>query len=329
MTVTANNIAAAGVATATDGLVQKVCMLNNLKLSQVTFGLWRLADVPKHDQTPQSILARIKHCVNLGITSFDAADIYGGGDGHVCEKLFGAALALAEPELRDQIQIISKTGIVCLEAHGMKTTKHYNLTADYILGHVEDSLKALHTDYLDLLLIHRPSPLMNADEVSSAFIKLFDSGKVRHFGVSNFTVSQFDLLQSRLPFPLVTNQIEMHPLRMEPMHDGTLDHHQRHRVSPMIWSPLAGGLLVNTNTADSRVIRVQKKMAEVAKEIGGGFTLDQICYAWLLTHPSKPIVVIGTNSPERIVAAARAASIKLSLEQWFSIWEASAGREVP
>ncbi|KAJ3328100.1 hypothetical protein HDU76_010589 [Blyttiomyces sp. JEL0837] len=286
-------------------------------LSAIAFGMWRLADGPKETQTPSAVLARIHKCLNLGITTFDAADIYGGGEGHVCEKLFGDALAL-EPSLRSKMQIVSKTDIACL---GVKV-KHYNLSVDYIVSQVKGSLAALKTDFLDVLLIHRPSPMMDADEVAKAFIQLRDSGLVRHFGVSNFTSSQFDLLASRLPFPLVTNQIELHPLGLEPLHDGTLDHLQQHRVTPMAWSPLGGGRLVNPAAAQSdvAVARVQTKLAELAKDI---------CYAWILNQPTHPVVVIGTNSIDRIETAAKACEIKLSLEQWFSIWEASAGREVP
>ncbi|KAJ3173971.1 hypothetical protein HK101_010975 [Irineochytrium annulatum] len=298
----------------------------DLQLSQLAYGIWRLADGPADSRTPQAINARIRRCLELGITTFDAADIYGGGEGHVCEKLFGDALALS-PELRGKMQIVSKCGIACL---GVKV-KHYNFSREYILRQAKNSIAALQCKFLDVLLIHRPSPLMDPDVVATAFVELKEAGLVKHFGVSNFTSSQMALLQSRLPFALVTNQIEFHPLRLEPLHDGTLDDLLRQKIRPMAWSPLAGGRLFSTSAAaaDPAVARVQTKLAAVAKELGADVTVDQVAYAWILQHPSKPVPVIGTNSTERIEVAAKALKLKLSHEQWFGIWEATAGSEVP
>ncbi|KAJ3055055.1 hypothetical protein HK097_011618 [Rhizophlyctis rosea] len=295
-------------------------------VSRLIYGCWRLLNnEDPNGKTPEAILQRIKKCISLGITTFDHADIYGGGH-HGCEKLFGQALRL-EPSLRQQIQIVTKTGI-----RAGATPGHYNLSYDYILKRVDASLEALGVDYVDVLLIHRPSPLMNADEVSRAFQTLKSQNKVHYFGVSNFTPSQFDLLQSRLSFPLVTNQLELHPLTLEPFMDGTLDHLQRLRVAPMAWSPLAGGRLVKA-TDDDRTIRVQETVwriaGEVGKHIGSEVTADQVIFAWLLQHPSNIAVVLGTNNLERIEAATKSLDIKLTLEQWFFIYEASAGRPVP
>ncbi|KAI8846261.1 aldo/keto reductase [Chytridium lagenaria] len=276
------------------------------EFSQMAYGIWRLDDGPEETKTPESILERIQLCLDLGITTFDAADIYGGKDGHVCETLFGAALRL-DPSIRSRMQIISKTGIRCLGV----SVKHYDLSKDYIVGQVKESIAAMGCGYLDLVLIHRPSPLMNPDTVAEAFRVLED----------NFTVGQMDLLQSRLEFPLVTNQIELHPLRLEPLHDGILDHLLRHRTKPMAWSPLAG--------VRPAVARVQTRLQAIATELGADVTVDQVAYAWIMAHPSQPIPVLGTNSLERIQSAAKAFEIKLSLEQWFSIWEATAGNEVP
>ncbi|KAJ3036437.1 hypothetical protein HDV00_002719 [Rhizophlyctis rosea] len=232
------------------------------------------------------------------------------------------------------MQIVTKVGI-----RAGATPGHYNLSEEYILKRVKESLEALGTEYVDVLLVHRPSPLMDADVVARAFKSLHSAGKVHHFGVSNFTTQQYTLLQSRLDFPLVTNQLELHPLNLDVFHDGTLEYLQQVRVAPMAWSPLAGGRLVKPS-GDERVTRVQEAVVKVAGEVvrgrGEEFTDDQVerlssqvIYAWLLKHPSKICVVIGTNSLERIEHAVGALDVELSLEQWFRILEASAGQPVP
>jgi predicted oxidoreductase len=191
---------------------------------------------------------------------------------------------------------------------------------------VEDSLRALHTDYIDLLLIHRPDPLMDADETAAALTGLRANGKVLSFGVSNFTPGQFDLLASRLDFPLVTNQVEISILHMQPLHDGTVDQCQRLRVAPMAWSPLGGGRLFASG--DEQATRVRQSLAQVGEELGGA-TVDQVALAWLLTHPARIVPILGTGKLDRIQQAIQAESLRLSREQWFTIWTASAGREVP
>ena len=214
---------------------------NGPVFSRFVFGLWRLSD---WGYSPQERLSLVHQCMDLGITTFDEADIYGD---YQSQPLFGEALAL-EPALRDRIQIVSKCGIKLISSsfpdHQLP---HYDTGADHIISSTETTLKQLHTDRIDVLLIHRPDPLMNADEMAEAFTRLKDAGKVLHVGVSNFTPSQFSLLQSRLPFPLVTNQVECSVLEFDVMHDGTLDQMQEAlRVSPMAWSPFGGGRLIHS-----------------------------------------------------------------------------------
>ncbi|KAI8906805.1 NADP-dependent oxidoreductase domain-containing protein [Gorgonomyces haynaldii] len=297
-------------------------MTIEFRLSKMIFGTMRLADGYSAD--PQDILKRIKHCLSLGITTFDLADIYGL---YTYEALFGKALAL-EPSLRQKMEIVSKCDILypCTERPG--TVKHYDTSKEYILWSAENSLKNVGISYLDLLLIHRPDPLMNADEVAEAVIALKQSGKVRHFGVSNFTPSQFELLQSRLPFALVTNQIEFSVLHTEPLYDGTFDQLQRLRVQPMIWSPLAGGQIFKQEKTP-QAQRVVDAMTKVAKELGEGVTLDQVAYAWVLRHPSNPTIVLGTSDLKRLESAQRATEITLTRPQWFAILEASQGKPCP
>ena len=167
---------------------------------------------------------------------------------------------------------------------------------------------------------------MNADVVATAFTDLKQSGKVRYFGVSNFTPFQFDLLQSRLNFPLVTNQVEVSVLKMDMLHDGTLDQCQQLRISPMAWSPFGGGELFSGNA--EKAVRVRNELQKIGKELGGK-TVDQIALAWLLLHPSHIVPVLGTGNFERVKSAAAAVNIHLSRDQWFRIWTASNGYEVP
>ncbi|SHH76375.1 aldo/keto reductase [Ferrimonas marina] len=292
--------------------------LQGLTLSRFIAGYWRLLD---WQMTPQQRLAFLESHLAMGISSCDHANIYGD---YQCEAAFGEALRL-KPALRDQLQLISKCGI-CLPGSQGHALPHYNTDASHIVAQVERSLTQLGTDYLDLLLIHRPDPLMDADEVAGAFEQLQHQGKVRYFGVSNFTPSQFDLLQSRLSLPLVTNQIEISPLNMAPLHDGTLDHLQMQRLRPMAWSCLGGGRLFHPEDPTAR--RIRAELQQIGEEIGAE-GIDQVLYAWLLALPSQPLPILGTGKLERIRSAVAAQSLSLSREQWFRIWVAATGHNVP
>jgi len=286
--------------------------------SRLSWGAWRLADSRLE---PKDILALVRAAFDLGITTIDHADIYGS---YTCEKLFGDALS-ADTQLRSQLQLVTKCGIKLISAQRpAHRLKHYDTTAAHIIASAENSLAALRVDHIDLLLIHRPDPLMDADEVARAFVKLKEAGKVLHFGVSNFTPSQFDLLASRLPFPLVTNQIQLSVLHLDALENGSLDHCQRLRVPPMIWSPLHGGRLIKEETA--RALTVRETLAAIGKEIGA--TPEQTAIAWILLHPSRPIPVLGTNNLQRLRSLAEVEKVPLTREHWFRIWTASAGREV-
>ncbi|MDX2213006.1 MAG: aldo/keto reductase [Oculatellaceae cyanobacterium bins.114] len=288
--------------------------------SRLVIGAWRLAE---WRMTSEEVLIFLNTCVDLGITTIDHADIYGN---YTCEALFGAALQ-KEPRLRDRLQLVSKCGIKLVSAHRPQhQIKHYDTSRAHILASVDNSLQQLHTDYLDLLLIHRPDPLMNADETAEALMSLIYSGKVRYVGVSNFTPSQFELLASRLNVPLVTNQIEISVLHLEPFLDGTLDQCQRLKIAPMAWSPLGGGALFHSS--EIRAKRLYSSLTEVGQELGG-LTADQVALAWLLTHPANIIPLLGTGNLDRIRVAAIALETRLTREQWFKIWSASTGTDVP
>jgi len=190
---------------------------------------------------------------------------------------------------------------------------------------VENSLKNLNTDYIDVLLIHRPDPFMNPEEVAEAFTTLRNEGKVLEFGVSNFKPSQFRLLSTYLDFPLVTNQIEISPLYLEHFDLGTIEQCQQYKVAPMAWSPLAGGRLFHYQ--DERTIRVKNTLEKIREEVGAA-AIDHVAYAWLLAHPVKIIPVVGSSQFDRIKVAVEALDIKLSREQWFEIWINAIGRDV-
>lgn len=287
--------------------------------SRIVAGVMRLGE---WNMSTAALLNFIHTCLDLGITTFDHADIYGG---YTCEELFGRALAV-EPSLRGRLELVTKCGIQLVTPNRPDTrVKHYDTSREHIIASAERSLRTLHTDTLDLLLIHRPDPLMDADEVAGALGELRASGKIRHAGVSNFTPRQFDLLQSRLDFPLVTNQIELSILHLDPLHDGTLDQLQQLRMPPMIWSPLAGGRLFDPG--DERARRVRAALEAIGSEVGA--SVDQVALAWLLRHPARVLPVMGTGKLERLREAAAAENIALDRQQWFALWEASAGRRVP
>ncbi|WP_426340308.1 aldo/keto reductase [Pseudoduganella sp. S-14] len=287
-----------------------------LGLSRIVAGMWRMTE---WDMTPQQRLAFIEQCIALGVTSFDHADIYGG---YGVEGLFGEALAL-KPALREQLQIVSKCGIKLVSGRRpTHTIQHYDTSSAHIVASVENSLKELRTDYLDLLLIHRPDPLMDFDEVANTFQRLRSEGKVREFGVSNFSRHQFETLNRRLP--LVTNQVEFSPLHLEPMFDETFDGLQDLGVQPMIWSPLGGGRLFTAG--DEQGERLRLKIKEVADELNRPFA--SVVFAWIMQLPCRPVPLTGSGRIESIEVAVEATQFSLSRPQWFEILRAARGHEV-
>jgi len=290
------------------------------RVSRIVLGAWRLAD--RHWET-RDLRALVEACLELGVTTFDHADIYGD---YRCESLFGAVLREA-PSLRAGMQIVSKCGIKLVsERRPGHCAKLYDSSGAHIRASVDRSLQELGTDYLDLLLLHRPDPLMDADETAAALSELVAHGKVRHLGVSNHLPAQFDVLTSRLTIPLVTNQIELSVLQLQAFADGTLDQCQRLRVAPMAWSPLAGGTLLHGS--QPREQRVREQLRTVGLALGGA-SVDQVALAWLLRHPARVVPILGTSRLPRVRDAVAALDLELTREQWFAIWCASNGAEVP
>ncbi|MGG1632262.1 aldo/keto reductase [Rossellomorea sp. NRS-1567] len=300
--------------------MQRIQMTEDLSFSRIIHGLWRLAD---WNQSKEDTLSLIQHNIENGITTFDHADIYGS---YTCEALFGEALNL-QPSLRAKMEIVTKCGIVLPSDNRPEhKTHHYNTSKKHILASVENSLQNLKTDYIDLLLIHRPDPFMNGEEVAEAFTQLKEEGKVRHFGVSNFKDHQWNMLQSYLPFPLITNQIELSAYNLENFEDGTLNLCQEKRVAPMAWSPLAGGAIFRGK--DEKAVRLQHTLKKV-QEVTGAKGIDEVLYAWLLNHPANIMPIVGSGKKERIQHAIDSMSITLNHDQWFEILQTSMGHDVP
>ncbi|EKO3945136.1 aldo/keto reductase family oxidoreductase [Vibrio fluvialis] len=290
------------------------------EFSELVQGYWRLGE---WGMTAQERLTFLKQNLELGITTVDHADIYGN---YECEQLFGEALAL-EPSLREQLQIVTKCDIkLCSAKFPERNINHYDTSAAHIYQSVNNSLERLHVNEIDVLLIHRPDVLMDADEVAEAFTELHKVGKVKHFGVSNFSPAQFELLQSRLGKPLVTNQVEINPLNFDVAHDGTLDQMQMLRTRPMAWSCLGGGAIFNGDSEQAQ--RVRAVLEELREELGAE-SIDQVIYAWVRALPSKPLPIIGSGKIERVQAAVDALDLTLSREQWYRVWVASKGHGVP
>jgi predicted oxidoreductase len=287
-----------------------------LELSRVVAGMWRMVE---WNMTVEGRIAFIEQCLALGVTSFDHADIYGN---YGVESLFGEALR-AQPSLRARMQLVSKCGIKLLSnkrpQHGIQ---HYDTTAGHIIGSAEESLRQLHTDRLDLLLIHRPDPLMDFDEIADAFTRLKQAGKVLHFGVSNFSRHQFEALNRRIE--LATNQVEFSPLHVAPMFDETLDGLQDLGIAPMIWSPLGGGRLFTANDANAENLRLVIK--DIADRLHQPFA--SVVFAWIMQLPSRPIPLTGSGRIEAIKVAAAGAGFQLARQDWFAILRAARGHEV-
>jgi len=298
----------------------KVSLQNDLEVSRLVLGMWRLLDWNK---THQELLSFIKEAVETGVTTFDHADIYGN---HECEAAFGKVMK-NESSLRDQMQLVTKCGIkLNTDKFPERKVKYYDYSASYIVYQVEQSLKNLQTDYIDVLLLHRPSPFFNPEEVAKAFDQLKSSGKVNHFGVSNFLPLQLESLQAYVEQPLVTNQIEISAYSLEHFENQNLDYLISKKIRPMAWSPLAGGELLTPKT--QKGTRLLQAVKIVAQELGVSQT-EQILYQWLLMHPSGIIPVLGTGKIQRIKTAVDSFHIKMSLEQWFQIYIASMGKELP
>ncbi|OUT95406.1 MAG: oxidoreductase [Flammeovirgaceae bacterium TMED32] len=300
--------------------LNKIKLTTDFSLSRIIHGLWRLED---WNLDKKDLVAFLEEIMEMGITSFDHADIYGD---YSCEKIFGDALRL-QPSLRKDMQIITKCGIkLRSNKYPERKLQIYDYSYQHILQSAEQSLQNLGIDTIDLLLLHRPAPFFDPEEVIRAFDALYQAGKVRYFGVSNFTPRQFEMLQKHWHQKLLTNQIEISPGCLEHFENGNLDFCLKEQIRPMSWSPLSGGELFHpTSTKGIRILKVLEKITEGI----GAKSIDQVVYAWIVKHPSQIMPVVGSGKIERIQTALDGLELELSMEQWYEIYNASTGVELP
>ncbi|AUR07526.1 aldo/keto reductase [Phaeobacter inhibens] len=295
--------------------MERIKIAEGLEFSRLVYGMWRLGD--DGDTSTAHVEAKIEACLAQGITTFDQADIYGG---YAAEGILGQALK-ANPALRDRMEIVTKCDIVApVGRYADAAVKHYDTSSAHITRSVETSLSEMGIDHIDLLLIHRPDPLMDHAETGAALDALVAAGKLRAVGVSNFRPWDWELLQSGMKTPLATNQIEISLSEITPFTNGDLAFHQRQGHPLMAWSPLGGGGLMTG----------RGQLAERLDEIAAAQGVDRaaVAIAFLLRHPARILPVLGTNNLARIKQASDALKVELDRPTWFKLYEAALGREV-
>lgn len=298
-------------------IMEYVKMAEGLEYSRVVLGFWRLLD---WNLTTDELIHYLEECLDIGITTMDHADIYGN---YTVEEKFGEALK-KRPDLRNKMQIISKCGIIYKSETAR--VKYYDYSKEHIKAQVEKSLRYMGIDCLDTLLLHRPSPFMNPEEISRAFEELEKEGKVRSFGVSNFLPDEYRLLKSYLTVPLITNQVELSPLRMGNLENGVINLCMEERIHPMLWSPLAGGRIFTGEGEEEKRLR---EVLEVIREEVGAEDIDEIAFAWLYSHPAGLIPITGSGEIGLAKRPVKALKYRLTPEQWFMVWTAVKGHKVP
>jgi 6-dehydroglucose reductase len=295
--------------------MDRVKLSNDLEMSRIVYGMWRIGD--DVDTSPAHVQAKIKACLDQGITTFDQADIYGG---YVAEAILGNALR-ADTGLRAKMEIVTKCDIVAPAGrYADAPVKYYDTSRPHIMQSIENSLSDMAIDHIDLLLIHRPDPFMDHHETGAALDDAVKSGKVRAVGVSNFRPWDWKLLQSAMDTQLVTNQIEISLGEITPFTNGDLAFHQRHGHRAMAWSPLGGGGLMSGND----------RLHSVMDDIAGVQGVDRaaVAVAFLLAHPAGILPVMGTNNLDRIKRISDATRVTLDRPTWFRLYEAALGHEV-
>lgn len=290
--------------------MQKTDKFSRIVSGTMTWGSWG------KELSKNEMIDLMHHCIEFGLTTFDHADIYGS---YSTEADFGKAYAESGIE-RENIQLVSKCGIQLTRGRENKIN-HYQYDKDYIIWSAEESLRKLKTEYLDLLLLHRPSPLMEPFEIAEAISTLLESGKIKQFGVSNFTPSQVAMLEKAIP--VSANQVEFSLTHKDPMYDGTFDDCIGNKRLAMAWSPL-GSLF---RKKGKKAKRIRKAMKPMMKKYAADES--QLLLAWILKHPANIYPVIGTTNKKRIELSAQAAKMELELQDWFALLAASQGHDVP
>ncbi len=314
----------------------------DLHVSRIAYGCMQLSRAwntdPLTDDERRRTRLLIETALDCGITLFDHADIYARGKS---EQLFGEVLAQS-PSLRDRMVLQTKCGIRFAHAPHPDSPGRYDFSYQHLIASVEDSLRRLHTDRIDLLLLHRPDPLAEPDEVARAFDDLHHAGKVLHFGVSNHTATQIALLQASLAQPLVVNQVEISLLHHHLINEGviasttgtpytasagTLDYCRQQNMLVQAWSPLAGGRLSHPETAEPALRNTAELVAAIARR--HGVSAEAILLAWLLRHPAGIQPIVGTTDPDRLRASCAADDLRLDRETWYALFTAARGAPVP
>ncbi|MBU2936429.1 MULTISPECIES: aldo/keto reductase [Pacificibacter] len=295
--------------------MERIRFSDTLEMSRIVYGMWRVAD--DADTSVKHVTAKIEACLAQGITTFDQADIYGD---YTAEAVLGTALR-GQSALRDQMQIVTKCDIVApCGKYSDVPVKYYDTSAAHLNASVEASLTSMAIDHIDLLLVHRPDPLMDHHETGAALDALVASGKVGNIGVSNFKPWDWDLLQAGMNAPLVTNQLEVSLSAHEGLVNGDIAFHQKNAQPIMAWSPLGGGALMTADDDIGRMLDV------IANE--NGVDRSAVAVAWVLAHPAKILPVMGTNNLTRIAAISDAFKVKMDRQTWYKLYTAALGREV-
>jgi len=297
--------------------MQRIALTDTVDLSRMVYGMWRLGDDP--DTSPANVQAKVEACLAQGITTIDQADIYGG---YTAEALLGQALKAA-PQLRGQVEIVTKCDIVApVGRYAEARVKHYDTSAAHIAASIDNSLKNMELSHIDLLLIHRPDPLMDHHETGAALDAAVACGKVRAVGVSNFKPHDLTLLQSGMTTPLATNQIELSLQAHDGFANGDVACLQERGIPPMAWSPLGGGALV-AGAAESGLLKALARVAEI-----NDVDRAAVAVAWLLAHPANILPVMGTNKLDRIAGFSDAFKVDMDRQTWFELYTAALGHEV-
>ena len=298
--------------------MERVRFSESLEMSRIVYGMWRVGDDP--DTSTAHIQAKIEACLEQGITTIDQADIYGG---YAAEEMLGNVFR-AMPGLSRRVEIVTKCDIVApVGRHSSARVKYYDTSSSHILASVDKSLYFMNIETIDLLLIHRPDPMLDAAETGRTLDDLVASGKVRNVGVSNFKPHDWTLLQANMNQPLVTNQIELSLLAHQGFTNGDVAYLQERKCPIMAWSPLGGGALA-ANAADSKLV---KCLTDVAAR--NGVDRAAVATAWLLAHPARILPVMGTNTINRIKGFSDVFKVEMDRQTWFELYAAALGHDVP
>ena len=282
-------------------------------ISPIAWGMWRLAG----SRADASTL--VHTALDAGINLFDTADVY-GFDGHKgfgdAECLFGEILG-SEPGLRERVVIATKGGI--------RPPLPYDQGEAYLRSAIDDSLKRLQIDRIDLYQIHRPDILTHPQEVARTLEDAVSSGKIASLGVSNFTTAQIDVLQHFLTLPIASTQPEISPFRIDCFENGEIDQALKQSLRPLAWSPLGGGRLLNPRNDRERAVAAALDAVANDQRVSRSVA----AYSWLMAHPAGIVPIVGSQRPERIAEAAGAVQIRWTRQQWYSVFAAARGMKLP